>query len=124
MLSEKLQILVVDDSEIVRGAIRTLLQENGQFAVHDSGDADGAVRKAREIKPKVILLDMSIPGASGMELAPRFRKECPESTVILMSAQDTMVLEKLTQLAGLRWCIAKSELSSELLPLLEKIAAS
>ena len=77
MLSEKLQILVVDDSEIVRGAIRTLLQENGQFAVHDSGDADDAVRKAREIKPKVILLDMSIPGASGMELAPRISEGVP-----------------------------------------------
>jgi DNA-binding NarL/FixJ family response regulator len=124
MASTKQQILVVDDSDIIRGAIRRLLQENEQYAVHDAGDAEGAMQKAREIKPNVILLDLSLPGASGMTLAPRFRAESPDSTVVLTSAQDRTILEKLTQPAGLQWCIEKSELSSELVPMLEKIAAS
>ena len=122
MPSNKIRILIVDDSDVVRGAIRALLQEEQErFEAYESGDAEGAIEKAREIEPDVILLDMSLPGVSGVE-SRRFRESFPEAAIILMSAQDPMVLQKLTELAGLKMCIAKTELSTELLPMLEKIA--
>jgi len=124
MTSDKLQVLVVDDSDIVRRAIRTLLQESEQFSVHDCESADGAFEKARKVKPQVILLDMSLPGVPGTALGPQLRDEFPEAKVVLMSAQDGTVLAKLTELAGLRWSIPKSELSAELVPLLEKITSN
>jgi two-component system invasion response regulator UvrY len=124
MFSKKIRILIVDDSDVVRGAIRALLQEEKERSeAYESGDAEGAIEKAHEIKPEVILLDMSLPGVSGVELAKRFRDSFPGAKIILMSAQDPMVLHKLTELAGLQMCIAKTELSTELLPMLGKIAS-
>jgi DNA-binding NarL/FixJ family response regulator len=123
-IAPTLRILIVDDSDIVRGAIRQLLrEEHEQFTVYESDGADGAIQQTQEVRPDVVLLDLSIPGVSGIELANRLRRDFPEGKVVLMSAQDPTILQKLTNQAGLELCIAKSELSSELLPLLEKIAA-
>jgi DNA-binding NarL/FixJ family response regulator len=124
MPSTKLCVLIVDDSDVVRDAIRTLLKEStGKYEAHEADDAESAIKRAKEIKPDVILLDLSLPGVSGVEIAKRMRVELPESKIVVMSAQDPIVLQKLTELAGLKWCIAKTELSMELLPTLRKIAA-
>jgi DNA-binding NarL/FixJ family response regulator len=123
MPSNRIRVLIVDDSDIVRGAIRALLQEeNGHYEAHDSCEPEEALKKAHKIQPEVILLDLSLPGVSGMELAKRMRTELPGSKIVVMSAQDPLVLQKLTELAGLELCLAKTELSAELLPLLAKIA--
>jgi DNA-binding NarL/FixJ family response regulator len=123
MLYNKIRILIIDDSDVVRGAIRALLhEENERFEPHESCNPEDALKKAHEVQPQVILLDLSLPGASGMDLAKRVRAELPDSQIILMSAQDPVVLRKLTDLAGVQLCIVKTELSAELLPLLAKIA--
>jgi len=123
MPSRKLRILIIDDSDILRGAVRALLQEQkDRFDVMESADAGDAIQKARETYPQIILLDLSLPGVSGMELAKRMRAELPDSKIIVMSAQDPVVLRKLTELADLELYIVKTELSAELLPLLQKIA--
>lgn len=85
-------------------------------------DADNAIQKAHETHPQIILLDLSVPGVSGMELAKRMRADLPDSKIVVMSAQDPVVLRKLSELAGLELYIVKTELSAELLPLLAKIA--
>jgi two-component system, NarL family, invasion response regulator UvrY len=120
-----LRILIVDDSAVVRGMIRKLLRdENEQMSVHEWCEGHGAVEKAHEVKPDVVLLDMSLPGVTGLELARRFREEFAAAQVVLMSQQDPAVLQQLTKLAGLQWCISKSELFAELPPMLEKFAAA
>lgn len=117
-----LRILVVDDSALVRGAIRKLLQEDQQLDVHEWGEAAGAVQQAKEVKADVVLLDMSMPGVSGITLASEFREAFLGAQVVLMSEQDPTVLHELTKLAGLQWCVSKSELVADLLPMLEKVA--
>lgn len=123
MPSRKICILIVDDSDGVRAAIRSLLHEQkDRFDVHESPDANNAIQKAHAVRPQIILLDLSMPGVSGMDLAKRMRSELPGSKIVVMSAQDPAVLQRLTELAGLELYIVKTELSAELLPLLAKIA--
>lgn len=123
MPSRKIRILIIDDSDILRGAVRTLLQEQKErFDVLESPDGEDAIQKAHESHPQIILLDLSLPGVSGLELAKRMRVELPDSKIIVMSAQDPVVLRKLTELAGLELHIVKTDLSEGLLPLLAKIA--
>jgi DNA-binding NarL/FixJ family response regulator len=123
MPSRKIRLLIVDDSDAVRGAIRSLLhQQKDRFDVYESPSAEDAIHKGRENRPQIILLDLSLPGVSGMELAKRMRTELPDSKIVVMSAQDPAVLRTLTELAGLQLCIVKTELSAELLPLLARIA--
>jgi DNA-binding NarL/FixJ family response regulator len=118
-------ILIVDDSDAVRIAVRSLLNEHkGRFEVHESPNARDAMQRARVIQPRVILLDLSLPGMSGMDFAKRIRVELPDSKIIVMSAQDPAVLQQLTALAGLELYVVKTELSAELLPLLEKIVSN
>jgi DNA-binding NarL/FixJ family response regulator len=123
MPSKKIRILIVDDSDAVRAAIRSLLHEQkDRFDVHESPDGNDAMQKAHAMGPQIILLDLSLPGVSGMDLAKRMRTELPDSKIVVMSAQDPAVLQKLTELAGLELYIVKTELSAELLPMLSKIA--
>jgi two-component system nitrate/nitrite response regulator NarL len=117
-----LRILIVDDSALVRGAIRKLLQDDQQLDVYEWGEVAGAVQHAKDVDADVILLDMSMPGVSGIALASEFHEAFPGAQVVLMSEQDPTVLRALTKLAGLQWCISKSELVGDLVPLLEKIA--
>jgi len=119
-----LRILIADDSSIVRGAIRDLLQGcEDVSALYESADGEGAVEQARTLKPDVVLLDLGVPAAAGFEIAARLIREHPSVTVIVISQQDPSVLQKLTEHYGLRLCLPKSALASELAPMLRGIAA-
>jgi len=81
--------LIVDDHEGFRQFLRRALEEQTHCQViGEVSDGLEAVRKAEELHPDLILLDLGLPGLNGMEAARRIGKRCPESKILFVT-QDT-----------------------------------
>jgi two-component system, NarL family, response regulator NreC len=82
-------VLIVDDHTLVRSGLRLLLAAEDDLHVDDeAGDAEQAIRLARLHKPDVILLDVVMPGRSGLEAAADILEAAPESKILVLSMQD------------------------------------
>ncbi len=84
-----MRVLVVDDEANLRRMLRSLLREEG-WAVDEAGTAEEGLLRVAETQPDVILLDLVLPGASGLESLPRFRDEAPGTPVVMMSGEATL----------------------------------
>jgi DNA-binding NarL/FixJ family response regulator len=95
-----LKVLVVDDHELFRGGLVGLLQERGITVVGESALAADAIRLATELSPDVILMDLNMPGMSGVEATHRLTATAPLARVLVLTvvADDRHVIDAL--LAG------------------------
>lgn len=84
-----MKILIVDDETNLRRMLRIVLEEEGHSVV-EAGSAEVGLALLKEHQPEAILLDLALPGASGLESLPRFRAELPEAQVIMMSGEATL----------------------------------
>jgi CheY-like chemotaxis protein len=83
-----LRALVCDDYSMVRETIRPLLVEAGFETVREATLATEAISLAEMTQPDVIVLDLSLPGMSGLQAIPILKLVSPRSTVIVFSAYD------------------------------------
>ncbi len=94
-MNEKIRVLLVDDHTLFRSGIKSLLQRNDDFTVVDeAGDGLEGIKRARSLKPDVVLLDLHMPGVSGLEAVKVITEENPEVRVLMLTvsedAQDLM----------------------------------
>lgn len=81
-----LRLLLADDHTLVRAGMRALLSElPGVEVVAETGDGREALRLVRENKPDIALIDISMPGLNGLEVAARIRHDYPATRVIIVS---------------------------------------
>ncbi len=84
-----IRVLVVDDHAVVREGIRRVLTAGSGFqVVGEAADAEDGMALAREHEPDVVLLDIKMPGESGLELTQRLREAVPGSRVLILSMFD------------------------------------
>jgi DNA-binding NarL/FixJ family response regulator len=87
--SRSIRILVVDDHPIVRQGLRSLLSAYSDLQiVAEAGSPQQAIEAAVRYQPDVVLLDVRLPGASGVEVARQLQRECPTTNVILLTSFD------------------------------------
>ncbi len=110
------QILVVDDHPVVRRAICSLLSSDPVLnVVCETADGEQAVQKSQELQPDLILLDISLPGISGIEAARRMRRVSPQSLIIFLSQHDSLQMVKDALNTGGHAYVAKIDAGAELL---------
>ncbi|MDW8060911.1 MAG: response regulator transcription factor [Thermomicrobium sp.] len=81
-----INILIVDDHPLFRSGIRWSLEQNPQFVVvGEASDGSEALRLADELSPDVILVDLSLPGMNGLELARALKRRQPQAGVIILT---------------------------------------
>ena len=120
-----MKILVADDSPLVRrGVIATITGEPGMEICGEAGDGNEAVRKTRELNPDLVLLDIRMPGPSGLETAKLLRKEFPQVKILIMSLHDTNTLAPKAREAGADGCVDKARLSLDLVLQIEELSKS
>jgi CheY-like chemotaxis protein len=95
------RILIVDDSAKFRYAIRASLEnQTGLEVCGEAMDGPEALEKARELKPDLILLDLVMPGMSGVEITSKLKGILPEVPIILLTAYDDKVGKALASVVG------------------------
>ena len=100
MSSNRPTVIVVDDQELFRNGIAALLEERGIRVVAEAGLAADAIRLAYELHPDVVLMDLNMPGMSGIEATQRLAAASPLVRVLVLTvaADDHHVMDAL--LAG------------------------
>lgn len=112
-----MRILIADDNELVRRGVRELLSsETGWEVCGEATDSAEALRKAQELLPDLILLDISMPDMNGLEAARLLRDVLPEVKIIIISQHDQAQLLPSAINAGACACVDKSFLNTDLLP--------
>jgi DNA-binding NarL/FixJ family response regulator len=82
------RILIVDDHPLTRGALAGLLRQNGFDVVGEAGSGAEAITLAGELKPDLVLLDLSMPDMDGLTALPRVRDAAPTAEVVVLTASE------------------------------------
>jgi DNA-binding NarL/FixJ family response regulator len=110
------RILVVDDHEIVRRNICRVLSDNSQFdVICEAASGEEAVVKAREHLPDLVILDIILPGVSGIEAARQIRQVSPQSRILFLSQHTAEEMITAALGAGGHGYLLKSDVGRELL---------
>jgi DNA-binding NarL/FixJ family response regulator len=110
-----ISVVLADDHGLVRAGIRQLLAEvNRVEVVAETGDGREVIKLVKEHQPRIVLLDIGMPGLNGLEVAARLSKEYPGTAVIMLSmhSNEEYVLRALR--AGASGYLLKDAATSEL----------
>ena len=117
-----LRLLVVDDHEIVRRGLIAFLDRHGQFeVVAEAGTCEEAVSQARRFVPDLVLMDLRLPDASGIEACRMVRDEFPATQVVFLTSSPDEVDVFAAIVAGARGYVLKQTRSIELVRTLEAV---
>lgn len=118
----KQRILLVDDHEVVRLGLKSLLEHHPQFEiVGEAGTAKEAVDQVSRLQPDVVLMDIRLPGASGIEACEEIIHRFPETRVIMLTsyAEDEMLFSAIR--AGASGYVLKQIGGEELIHAIEAV---
>lgn len=88
-MSKKIRLLLVDDHEIVRAGIRMLfLAEDDMEIVGEVGSGQAAIEAVSELEPDVVIMDVAMPGMSGIEATRRIKEASPDTTVLALTMYE------------------------------------
>src|ERR687884_2114580 len=82
-------VLIVDDHPLTREALSALLTQHEFSVVGQASDGEEALGAARRLQPRLVLLDLSMPGLSGLDALPRIREAAPGCEVVVLTASGT-----------------------------------
>jgi two-component system invasion response regulator UvrY len=116
------RVLVVDDHDIVRKGLCQIIASVPEFdIVCETASGEDAVEKAQEHLPDIVLLDISLPGISGIEAARRIRAVSPASRLLFVSQHNSIHMVREALSAGGAGYLLKSEAGRELLSAIRSI---
>jgi two-component system response regulator NreC len=119
-----MRVVIADDHALVRSGLRMLLESEGDFeVVAEAGTADEAVRAARLEKPDVVLLDVVMPGRSGLDALDDVLEAAPDAKVLVLSMQDDPRYVREAFAAGASGYLLKEAADAELVAALREVAA-
>jgi DNA-binding NarL/FixJ family response regulator len=113
---EKIRIFLVDDHQMFRDALRSLLEKNPDYeVVGETGDAFEVNRLVRHTSAKIVCMDIGMPGMNGIETTRRLIADCPHVKVIALSTYSDQRFVADMMNAGASAYITKAEAANELL---------
>jgi two-component system nitrate/nitrite response regulator NarP len=119
---EPIAVLICDDIEAMRKLLRIVVELDPGFRVAgEAGSGDEAVAQARELQPDVILLDLSMPGRTGLVALPEIRLVAPASAVIAFSGLDESVVADAARAAGADLFLQKGARPEAILAAIEAV---
>ncbi|HKT89419.1 MAG TPA: response regulator transcription factor [Candidatus Sulfotelmatobacter sp.] len=124
MPERALRVLVVDDNESVRRSICQVLRSQSDMeVVCEAVDGLDAIRKTREHRPDVALVDITMPTMHGLEVAEVLKRDFPSVQVVIVSQHDSRGFQWAALAAGVSGYIVKSNVGRDLIPELRRIQA-
>jgi DNA-binding NarL/FixJ family response regulator len=121
---EKIGLLIVDDHSLFRDGLRAVLERQDGIAVlGEAGDAETGVRMAEELRPEIILMDLHLPGRSGVDAIRDILRRRPSARIIALSMYHDAELVESVILAGARGYMLKDERAAVLVEGIRAVAA-
>src|SRR5215471_17321250 len=113
-------ILIADDNEKIRSGLCAALEARSGWVVCGRAiDGTDAVQKAVELRPDIVLVDVSMPGLNGFEAAERIHEQIPDAEILIVTEHDSRTLKHLPAQPGVRGYVVKSRLEHDLIPAVE-----
>ena len=122
-MSRRVRILIVDDHDALRRAIRGLLESRREFEIcGEAKDGLEALEKVAELKPDVVVLNVIMPVMDGFEAARKIRAVSPQSRIVMLSShKDQQLLEEARNVGAVCY-VPKSDAERELIEAVEAAA--
>ena len=122
METPTVRVFIVDDYEPFRQFVRSVLGRRPNLQViGEASDGLEAVRKAEELQPDLMVLDIGLPTLNGIEVARRIRKLCPKCKILFMSQEASVDVAQEAFRLGAMGYVVKSHAGSELLASVEAV---
>jgi len=112
------RVLVVDDNDTIRLIVRTTIEMQTPFVVHEAVDGVDAIQKAETLNPDLVVMDLSMPRMDGLDASRTLKKLQHPPQIILFTINKDRVTDSDADSAGLAAVIEKSE---GLEPLLQQV---
>lgn len=122
-MAKKKKILVADDHEIVRGGVRNLIESGGYICCGEAEGGRQAVKMTEELKPDVVILDVTMPELNGIEAARQILKLCPGTKVLVFTVHDAEQVVVEIFRSGAHGYVLKSDAGRQLLAAIECVLA-
>lgn len=123
-MENEITVLLVDDHSLVRKGFRRMLEDDPDIRViGEAGNGLDAIRLARELRPRVIVMDYAMPEMNGVQATAQIIKEVPETAIVILSmySEDSYIRNALN--AGARGYLLKNALDIELPEAIRDLAA-
>ena len=118
-----MRILIADDHEIIRQGLRNLLSADRNWEIcGEAVDGRDAIEKARELKPDVVLMDISMPNMDGLQATRAIRQSIPEIEILILSQHDSKEMIRQAFKAGAKGYVVKSAISDDLMTALQTVS--
>jgi two-component system, NarL family, nitrate/nitrite response regulator NarL len=87
--NQPVSVLLVDDHTLFRSGVRSLLARHPEFAVvGEAADGVEGIKRAQQLQPQVVLLDLNMPGMSGLETLQLMLQDCPDSAIVMLTVSE------------------------------------
>jgi len=123
-MAKKITVLLVDDHSLVRRGFRRMVEDEADMeVVGEAGNGEEAVKLARELHPKVVVMDCALPGLNGLQATRQILEGAPDTSILMLSmhAENTWVRQAID--AGAKGYVLKNALDLELGSAIRKVAA-
>ena len=115
-----MRILVADDHEVIRRGVRALLASGKDCEIcGEAVDGQDAVEKARQLRPDLIIMDVSMPNLNGLEATRAIRRTLPSTQILILTQHDSQEMMRQALNAGARGFVVKSSVAHDLLNAVE-----
>ena len=123
-MEKKITVLLVDDHSLVRRGFRRMLEdEKDMDVVGEAGDGEDAVKLAKELHPRVVVMDCALPGMNGLQATREILEDFPEANVLMLSMHSESTWVRQAIEAGAKGYMLKNALDLELGAAIRKVAA-
>ena len=118
-------ILIVDDSVLLRHALRSCIEKNSEWQIcGEAENGQDAVDKVQELRPDVVIMDFQMPVMNGIDAARQIAKSAPNTAIVMLTMHNGEQLRREAQSAGIQEVLSKSErVADRLLATLRKLCA-
>jgi two-component system response regulator NreC len=121
---QPIRIVLADDHQVVRSGLRMLLDAERDFeVVAEAGDVESARRSVRGHQPRVLVLDLNMPGTSSLEAIPVIREESPATQIVVLTMQREPAFAREALSAGALGYVLKEAADEELIEAVRCAAA-
>jgi len=123
-MEKKITVLLVDDHSLVRRGFRRMLEDEADMeVVGEAGNGEDAIKLAKDLRPRVVVMDCALPGMNGLHATRQILEDSPDACVLMLSMHTESTWVRQAIESGAKGYVLKNALDLELGAAIRKVAA-